>query len=276
MFALTACTGSGGSATHATTTAGLVSAPTTGGSAVASTTREPSAPAVLPVVPCSTSYGVEPSGQPFVPHQLPAATAPEGVSFYSNGRLTVLAPAGWACSALVAADGGQRLDVYEPGQADLSTQEVPAGTPVVQLDGEWTGHGPGAQLICPLFPKSPAATFLGDSLPCPAAPAAEQVTQLTDDVVAFRDTAGVRGTGAGSGGRLASTGDAVYPQMSPSPQGGVTVDLLSCTLPPALADLCRFSIELGWKAASQEALIQWLPGDEFEAARKTSEEQAKK
>jgi len=38
-----------------------------------------------------------------------------------------------------------------------------------------------------------------------------------------------------------------------------------------LADLSRFGIELGWKAASQEALVQWLPNDEFEAARKASQ-----
>lgn len=39
-----------------------------------------------------------------------------------------------------------------------------------------------------------------------------------------------------------------------------------------LADIARFGIELGWKAASQQELIQWLPNDEFEAARKASEQ----
>jgi Zn-dependent M28 family amino/carboxypeptidase len=43
-----------------------------------------------------------------------------------------------------------------------------------------------------------------------------------------------------------------------------------------LADISRFGIELGWKAASQEALVGWLPGDEFQPARQASEEQAKK
>jgi len=42
-----------------------------------------------------------------------------------------------------------------------------------------------------------------------------------------------------------------------------------------LADIARFGIELGWKAASQDALIQWLPGDEFEPIRKASEEPKK-
>lgn len=38
-----------------------------------------------------------------------------------------------------------------------------------------------------------------------------------------------------------------------------------------LAELSRFGIEVGWKAANQDELVQWLPGDEFEAARKQSE-----
>jgi TonB family protein len=36
-----------------------------------------------------------------------------------------------------------------------------------------------------------------------------------------------------------------------------------------LATMVRFGYVLGWKAASQPAEIQWVPGDEFEAARKT-------
>jgi Zn-dependent M28 family amino/carboxypeptidase len=43
-----------------------------------------------------------------------------------------------------------------------------------------------------------------------------------------------------------------------------------------LAEIARFGIELGWKAASQDALIEWLPGDEFEAARLSSSQQEAK
>jgi Zn-dependent M28 family amino/carboxypeptidase len=39
-----------------------------------------------------------------------------------------------------------------------------------------------------------------------------------------------------------------------------------------LADIARFGIELGWKAASQQDLIQWQPNDEFDAIRKASEQ----
>ncbi|HEY0163284.1 MAG TPA: peptidase M28, partial [Edaphobacter sp.] len=37
------------------------------------------------------------------------------------------------------------------------------------------------------------------------------------------------------------------------------------------AKLVRFGMELGWEALSSAKNIQWLPGDEFEAARKASE-----
>lgn len=37
------------------------------------------------------------------------------------------------------------------------------------------------------------------------------------------------------------------------------------------AQLVRFGMELGWEAISSPRMIEWLPGDEFEAARKASE-----
>jgi len=225
---------SSASGTTLTTTASSSSSPAATTTALAGGT----AVTVLPVVPCSTSYGVQPSGTPFVARQLPSAIALGGLSFYSNGRITVLGPAGWVCSALVAADGGQELDVYQPGQSDLSTHAVPPGTEVVQINSDYTGHGPGALLICPLFPSSPAGTFLGTSVPCPARATHEHVARLTDDVVTFTDPAGVRGSGAGSGGSLATIGAAVYPQITPEPPGGVMVYLLSCTLPATSAENC--------------------------------------
>lgn len=42
-----------------------------------------------------------------------------------------------------------------------------------------------------------------------------------------------------------------------------------------LAELSRFGIELTWKAASEDALAQWLPGDEFEAIRQKATEAGK-
>ena len=192
----------------------------------------------LPVVSCPTTFGAG-SRQPFVASQLPAEVGTGGLSFYSNGLLTVLAPAGWSCRALVAADGGQRLDAYPSSESGPILTGTPAGTEVVQVEGEWTGHGPGALLICPLFPASPAATFMQNNPPCPQPPAGEARSPITADVVGFRDPPGTRGTGAGSGGSLASQGAGVYPQVgNREPAGGVDVFVLSCTLEADTARLC--------------------------------------
>ncbi len=40
-----------------------------------------------------------------------------------------------------------------------------------------------------------------------------------------------------------------------------------------LAEMARFGFALGWKAAAQPELVGWLPGDEFEAARRSSQAQ---
>jgi len=194
--------------------------------------------AVLPVVSCSTSYGVGSGSNPYVPRQLPAATSVRGLSFYSNGLITVLGPAGWTCGALVAADGGQRLDVYPPGQPDYATHEAPKGAALVQVDRDYTGHGPGAEDVCALFPHSGAASFVNSSgLPCPTPPARESHVQLTDDVLTFSDPSGVAGTGAGSGGTLVSMGAVVYPQVG-SGAASVNIALLSCSLPRRYSSVC--------------------------------------
>jgi Zn-dependent M28 family amino/carboxypeptidase len=39
-----------------------------------------------------------------------------------------------------------------------------------------------------------------------------------------------------------------------------------------LAEISRFGIQLGWKAASQDEMVEWMAGDEFEATRKASQE----
>ena len=205
----------------------------------------------LPVTPCVTSYGAG-TRHPFVARRLPAGAGSAGLSFYSNGLLTVLAPAGWSCSALVAADGGERLDAYPPGSPDLGTRDAAPGTELVQIDGEYTGHGPGALFICPLFPNSPAARFMQGSPPCPKAPPGQLASPITADIVGFRDPPGTRGTGAGSGGALVSTGAAVYPQVgSPEPAGGVPVYVLSCTVDAARARLCP--------AVEADFLVRYAP-----------------
>jgi hypothetical protein len=194
--------------------------------------------AVLPVISCPTTFAGGSNPHPFVARRLPTLSPGRGLSFYSNGLITVLGPAGWACGALVAGDGGQKLDVYPPGSSDYSTTLAPKGAALVEVTAEYTGHLPGAEVVCALFPHSAAAADVkAGGLPCPTA-ASEKRTTLTPDVVTFRDPAGVTGAGAGSGGRLTSSGAAVYPQLPFGSDASVNVSLLSCTLPTKSATLC--------------------------------------
>ncbi len=194
---------------------------------------------VLPVISCTTTYGAGSSGEPFVARQLAAASSAKGLSFYSNGLITVLGPSGWACGALVAADGGQRLDVFPPGSPDYSQSIAPKGASLVEVRGEYTGHIPGADLVCALFPHSAAASFASSGgETCPPMSPTEKTKQLTADVIAFTDPSGTVGTGTGSGGSLTSVGSVVYPQLAFADSSSVNISVLSCTLPKRIATLC--------------------------------------
>ena len=194
----------------------------------------------LPVISCTTTYGAPPSGTPFVAHQLATTTAMRGLSYYSNGQITVLGPAGWACSALVAGDGGQALAVYPAGKPDYTAAPVPKGAQIVEVFADYTGHIPGADLVCAFFPHSAAASYVaspGES--CTTPPAGQTATTLTPDVVTFSDPPGVSGAGSGSGGSLTSVGAVVYPQLAYGDTDSVDVSLLSCTLAAKQSTLCR-------------------------------------
>ena len=209
----------------------------TKGSSSHSTSGAPTI-AVLPVISCPTTFGAGTSPHPFVAPQLPTTSPGRGLTFYSNGLITVLGPAGWTCGALVAADGGQKLDVYPPGSPDYSTSLAPKGATLIEVTRDYTGHLPGAEVVCGLFPESAAAADVkSGGLPCRTT-ASEKTKIVTPDVVEFSDPAGVTGTGAGSGGKLVSSGAAVYPQLASGSDTSVNVTLLSCTLPKKNSAKC--------------------------------------
>jgi hypothetical protein len=219
------------------TTAGSVA-----GTARASRLHAKPAPAftVLPVVSCHTEFGAGPIVDRFIPKTLPADGSLRGVSIYTNGLLTVMGPSGWACNGLVAGDGGENLVVVPPGSANSSGGDggILPGHAAVEFDAEYTGHLPGAYFICPLFPGSAAASFANSSgIKCGTPATDQHIDRLTKDVVSFTDPAGVKGSGAGSGGKLTSVGVAIYPQTLPAPQS-VNVFQLSCTVPKKLASHC--------------------------------------
>jgi hypothetical protein len=227
----------GGLAVSAGATTHRTAKKSTGGTASSTSIGE------LPVISCTTTYGGEtPASPPFVASQLPTTTATKGLSYYSNGLMTVMGPAGWACSALVAGDGGQNLSVYPPGSPGIGSAATttPKGGQNVSFTLEYTGHIPGADVVCSFFPTSAAAAFVQSAQqPCAALPAGEKTTQVSPDVVTFVDPPHVAGAGAGSGGALTSIGAAVYPQLPFGGEDSVNVDVLGCTLGGKLAQLCR-------------------------------------
>jgi hypothetical protein len=195
----------------------------------------------VPVVSCHVEFGAQVTPPAWAPSSLPVAfparTAAR-VTFYSDGFVAALGPKGWSCSGLEAADGGQSLSVFPAGQPNpLSAQARPAHAAGVTIVLDYTGHGPGAELVCGLFPGTRAAAFARSTGGCPALPRAERVRRPTPDVATFADPAGVKGSGVPSGGQNPSFGVVIFPQLRPEP-GSVNVAQASCTLPSASSALC--------------------------------------
>jgi len=196
----------------------------------------------VPVVSCRVQFGAPgtpPAWSPSrLPVALPAATV-RRLSFYSDGFVVALAPRGWRCQGLEAADGGQSLSVFPARQTNpLSGQHLPSTAAGVTVLLDYTGHGPGAQLVCGLFPGTKAASLAASTGGCPPVPSGEQVQHPTPDVATFVDPPGVHGSGNPSGGVNTATGVVVFPQLTPEP-GSVNVAKTTCTLPAGTSALCQ-------------------------------------
>jgi len=200
---------------------------------VESTTAAPSTtslPTSFAVTPCPTEYGVEGLKSPRTPGTVSAVLPTEVSSrlgFYSNGRLTVLAPKAWTCSALLAANGSAYLSVYPPGAADPADYNATDGRGVVARS-DWLEHAPGAGLVCAYFPGSAAVQIMESVGGCPALPAGVAVTHPASGLATFvtpDDEYGV----------------VLYPQ---GPGAAVTLAKETCRLDEAdSAALCPFVTE---------------------------------
>lgn len=178
------------------------------------TTGASQSPTALPVLNCPTSFGSDPlpAWQPqYLAAAIPASLK-NRLAFYSNGLITVMAPAGETCSAGVGANGSMSLTVARSGDSAVAADTPTGGIRVV---ADYTGHGPGQSLVCGYFPESAAARA---DQPCD--PPAGPVVRLTPDVVTFT-------TGT-------TKGLVVYPQVADDGDAGVNVDVLTCNA----GDLC--------------------------------------
>jgi hypothetical protein len=195
----------------------------------------------VPVKSCPTVSGGDQATAPRIATQLPLAALAKTaarLAFYSNGFVTLLGPRGWSCRGVEAADGGRSLSVFPPGQTDpLLGDRLGADTAGVTTLIDYTGHGPGAFLVCSLFPQSAAAALARGITTCPALPRREQLERPTPDVVLFHDPPGVMGTGSPSGTHNAASGLVSFPQLRPEPSS-VPVAKATCSLPPSMNRLC--------------------------------------
>jgi len=195
----------------------------------------------IPVVPCPARAGVSGQAQPPIPGQLSAPVTPRAAArlrFYSDGYMVVLAPTGWACAGLEAADGGQSLSVFPVGQSDpRAGAAARADAAAVAARFDYTGHGPGSEIVCGFFPSSSAARLAEATGGCPTVPPREVVRHPSRDVVLFVDAPGVGGTGEPSGGTNRASGAVFYPQLAREP-ASVNVAKVTCTVPKPLAALC--------------------------------------
>ena len=195
----------------------------------------------VPVTSCQTVFGAQETPAPRIAAQLPlaaSATTAARLALYSNGFVTLLGPRGWSCRAVEAADGGRSLSVFPPGQTDpLLADHLPTDAAAVTALIDYTGHGPGALLVCSLFPRSDAAALARGVATCPALPRREQLERPTPDIVLFHDAPGVKGTGLPSGTHNAASGLVSFPQLRPEPSS-VPVAKATCSLPPSTSSLC--------------------------------------
>jgi len=213
-----------------------------GASVAGTATSAAPTPRTVAAVACPVAFGAEGETRPPIPGRLSAAlTAREAarLRFYSDGFVTVLAPRAWTCAGLAAADGGQSLSVFPARQPNpLQADRVPSTAEAVTAFVDYTGHGPGAQLVCTLFPGTRAAGLAAETGGCTRAAPGERVRRTGAAVARFDDPPGVRGVGVPAGGANRAIGAVVYPQPRPEPDS-VTVSKVTCTARPATTDLCR-------------------------------------
>jgi hypothetical protein len=201
----------------------------------------------LPIVVCPTTIGVTsspkhlPSSETFA---VPAGLAGQLSAYTDNqGELAVVAPRGWACKALVGADGSASVSVHPGGQAGSLYTSWPRGAQAVTAVLVPACVGCELETACAFFPSAEhqLVTTYGGDLKCHRRPSAEGVARLSPTAVEFSDPAGVHGTGNPSGGNYPATGVVTYkPSTSKATYGTWTE---TCTLSPRSHAVCAATIQ---------------------------------
>lgn len=183
----------------------------------------------VPVKVCPTTYAIPGQQHTRVTHALLALSVKEAAplaAYAGGGTPIVLGPRGFSCTALVGADGGVHVQLTPPGAVAASKTG-----PAIDVEVEGACVSCITAVACGLFPS--AAKDNGFACKTPR-PARERVARLLPTVRAFIDPAGVSGTGAPSGGRLAAVGAVVY-----VPERSAFAARVTCTLEHAEAGSCQ-------------------------------------
>ena len=191
----------------------------------------PSAPTV-PTVRCPTTFGLPPP-HPRAPARIAVRGHPRSVTglvAYTNTDLYLIAPAGMACSGIVAADGGTQVLAWPTGDRAPHQHSSEAGLSLT-LDPACSSCR--AVDACPFF----RAVARRLQLPCTTSiPAHETVEHVGRQLVLFADPPGVAGDGFPSGGPYPANGLV-----------GITtryseVYRATCTLPPTRHAVCTTTL----------------------------------
>jgi hypothetical protein len=206
-------------------------------SVVATWSVPPGTP-MLASVDCPTAYGITDPEPPRPVTLLPEPPDVTGsFASYTDAlhNIVVLAPSGWSCHAIDAADSNVSIMVTPPGvPSDTMSQAFirDAREGIYAFLAEGTGSVP--DLICTMMPDLLDAQSSGR--PCQQRPATEIVIRDNPVAAEFYDPPGVVGDGAPSGGSNQAAGRVLdNPAQGGKPQGAASV---TCTLPQPDALLC--------------------------------------
>ena len=233
------------------TTSMAVTSPSTLPPTTTTTSPPTSQPVMLTaevaVVKCPTSYGVIQQLPP-----LPASTRlslPAGlrnqVSVYADGGgiFEIVAPSGWSCRAVDAADGSASI-IASPMARSIPASgptgwKLSHGDPTLAVTAQETSacFGCTMDLACALFPAAGQELQTTYGYTCHARPRAELVYAISGSQMGFEDPPDVAGTATPSGG--ADPADGVMTYYGPNAGGSWTE---TCTLPPADHALCTASL----------------------------------
>jgi hypothetical protein len=246
---LAACGGTTTSGTTTTTSTRTSSGVTT--TTVASRTSPTSAPAEaapisarLTQTVCRTTYGIQPASTPSLPSTVAVSIPPDlvgRIALYSDaqGQMQILAPTGWACAAVIGADGSSELAAFPGGQPDPTASGAGPhiGEQVVGGQASACASCNYAQTT-PVFAAAEhqcAIDYAGDPSLCPGPHAGESIDPIADGIVGFLDPPGVTGSGAGSGGPYPANGVVTYHPTASTAQPSY---IETCTLPESEHSLC--------------------------------------